>query len=133
MVEAVGPEVFEEGVGGFFGAGDGEAAADDVLAGDFGDTAGEGVEAPGVEALLLEFFAGVLVAVEIGGVEGCGADEEFGFGFVELNPFRSLWGEAFSLFANAKSIARCGLSPLALNTFQALEEGHSVRSDASWI
>jgi hypothetical protein len=25
------------------------------------------------------------------------------------------------------------LSPLALNTFQALEEGHSVRSDASWI
>lgn len=43
MVEAVGPEVFEEGVGGFIGAGDGEAAADDVLAGDFGDAAGEGV------------------------------------------------------------------------------------------
>lgn len=86
VVEAVGPEVLEEGAGAGVGAGESEAAADDVLAGDFGDAAGEGVEAPGIEALGEDFGAGVLVAVEIGGIEGGGADEEFVFGFIELNP-----------------------------------------------
>ena len=124
VVEAVGPEVFEEGVGGFMGAGDGEAAADDVLAGDFGDTAGEGVEAPGVEALLLEFFAGVLVAVEIGGVEGDGTDEELGFGFGEVEGFD--W---------ATRIGRCGRSIVRRagmgkkQSFDAVENGHRVSTD----
>jgi len=124
VVEAVGPEVFEEGVGDFIGAGDGEAAADDVLAGDFGDAAGEGVEAPGVEALLLEFLAGVLVAVEIGGVEGDGADEEFGFGFGE--------GEGFDW---ATRIGRCGGSigrcagKGKKQSFDAVENGHRVSTD----
>lgn len=48
---------------------------------------GRGVEAPGVKALLEEFFAGVLVAVKFGGVEGGGSDQELVFGLGKMNSF----------------------------------------------
>lgn len=100
----MGPEFFDEVGGGFVFAGDGEGGTDDVLGNDFHDAAGEGIEAPGVEALLEELFAGVLVSVEFRGVEGGGSDQKLVFGFGK--------GLAFCRFCTkkgGKTRNECGL------------------------
>lgn len=94
------PEFFDEVGGGLVFAGDSKGGTDDMLGDDLDDAAGEGIEAPGVEALLEELFAGVLVAVEFRGVEGGGPDQKLVFGFGEDLAFWRLGTEEGGKAAN---------------------------------
>ena len=76
LVEAVLPEFAEECLGALVRAFQLKAAADGVLGGELDDAPGEGVVAPGVQALLEDLLAGVGGAVAVGGAEGGGPDEE---------------------------------------------------------
>lgn len=92
-VKVLRPEFFNEVGGGLVFAGDGEGGTENMLGDNLDDATGEGVETPGVEALLEEFFAGVLVAVEFGGVEGGGPNQELVFRFRESMAFWCLGAE----------------------------------------